>query len=250
MQENSNPFFSVGREIKDEYGRVVGKIASFVVTPNGKIDAAFIEQTDGKFSKCSLENLQFNGGEVTLTSSVKSKANVLCDQIPLIWRKDQALKDLVDKNKISSELYQELHSSFEGVLTQLKNDAQTLMEQINKEIAKCNEEVKMLNYALVNLEIEHEIGKIDDESYQKAFHIIQENLKRVNMEKSDLETTKNKLSNMLLGDDSVKESERETQKTEIREAGTQEAKSENPIVPDLPEPPVVVYVKEIGKLGI
>ncbi|MEM3726579.1 MAG: CdvA-like protein [Candidatus Bathyarchaeia archaeon] len=239
MQENSNPFFSVGREIKDEYGRVVGKIASFAVTPNGKIDAAFIEQTDGKFLKYPLENLQFNGGEVILTSWVKSKANVFCDQIPLIWRKDQALKDLVDKNKISSELYQELHSSFEGALTQLKNDAQSLMEQIDKEIAKCIEEIKALNYALVNLEIEHEIGKIDDGSYQKAFDIIQDNIKRVNIEKSDLEAIKNKLSNILLGDS-----------PKVVEPKIEEAKTETSSVPDLPEPPVVVYVKEIGKSGI
>jgi len=239
MQENSNPFFSVGKEIKDEYGRVVGKIASFAVTPSGKIDAAFIEQADGKFSKCHLENLHFNGEEVTFTSWVKSKASVFCDQIPLIWRKDQTLKDLVEKKKISSELYQELHSNFEGALTQLKNDAQALMEQIDKEIMRCNEEVKMLNYALVNLEIEHEIGKIDDESYQKAFNIIQENLKRVNVEKSDLEATKSKLSNILLGDS-----------PKVAEQKAEEIKIEASSVPDLPEPPVVVYVKEIGKSEI
>jgi hypothetical protein len=239
MQESSNPFFSVGKEIKDEYGRVVGKIASFAVTPNGKVDAAFIELADGKFLKYPLENLQFNGEEVAVASWIKSKAKVFCDQIPLIWRKDQALKDLVEKNKISLEVYEELHNSFEGALTQLKNDAQTLMEQIDREIGRCNEEVKTLNYALVNLEIEHEIGKIDDESYQRAFNIIQENLKRVNVEKGDLEATKNKLSNILLGD-SLKETETKVEET----------KTETSSVPDLPEPPVVVYVKEIGKSEI
>jgi len=239
MQESSNPFFSVGKEIKDEYGRVKGKIASFAVTPSGKIDAAFIELADGKFLKYPLENLQFNGEEVTFTSWIKSKTDMFCNQIPLIWRKDQTLKDLVEKKKISPELYQELHSNFEGALTQLKNDAQALTEQIDKEIVRCNEEVKMLNYALVNLEIEHEIGKIDDESYQKAFNTIQENLKRVNTEKSDLEATKSKLSNILLGDN-----------PKVVEPETEETKTETSSVPDLPEPPVVVYVKEIGKSEI
>jgi len=98
----------------------------------------------------------------------------------------------------------------------------------------------------VNLEIEHEIGKIDDQCYGKAFSIIQENLKRVNIEKSDLELTKNKLSNILLGEEPRAA---EQEKNEVNEEASKELTSTS-TGPELPEPPVVVYVKEIGKSGI
>jgi hypothetical protein len=246
MSQNPNLFLSIGKQIKDEYGRVVGKIASFAATPSGKIDAAFVEQGDGKFSKLSVEHLKFDGADVTLISKEKSEAKAFCDQIPLIWRKDQALKQLVEKKKISHELYEELHNSFDGVLTQLKNEAQDLIEGVDKEIARCTEETKELNYALVNLEIEHEIGKINDQYYETAFSIIQENLKRVNIEKSDLELTKNKLSNILLGEEPRTA---EQEKNEVNEEASKELTSTS-TGPELPEPPVVVYVKEIGKSGI
>jgi hypothetical protein len=246
MSQNPNLFLSVGKQLKDEYGRVVGKVASFAVTPSGKFDAAFIEQSDGKFLKLSVEHLKLDGADVKLTSKIKSEANAFCDQIPLIWRKDQALKELAEKKKISKELYEELHNNFDGALTQLKNEAQSLIEEADKEIARCTQETRELNYALVHLEIEHEIGKIDEQSYQTAFTLIQENLKRVNQEKSDLELTKNKLSNILLGE-----------KPKVAEPGKSQAKEE-PLKefapasagPELPEPPVVVYVKEIGRTGI
>jgi len=246
MSQNPNLFLSIGKQIKDEYGRLVGKIASFAVTPSGKFDAAFIQQGDGKFLKLSVEHLKFDGADVTLISRIKSEANVFCDQIPLIWRKDQALKELSDKKKISNELYGELHSSFDGVLTQLKTEAQVLMEQIDKEIVRCAEETRELNYALVNLEIEHEIGKVDGEYYQTAFAMIQENLKRVNVQKGDFELTKNKLSNILLGEN-LKTAEQE--KGDVK---AEDSKEFSPIStsPELPEPPVVVYVKEIGKSGV
>jgi len=240
MPQNPNLFLSVGKQVNDEYGRAIGKIASFAVTPNGKFDSVFIELGDGRFLKRCVDNVQLDGSEITLISNIKSQAGILSDQIPLIWRKDQALKDLSEKKKISKEVYTELHDSFDGALTQLKSEAQTLKEEIEDEIAKCNEEMKALNYALVNLEIEHEIGKVDNKCYETAFSMIQENIKRVHMEKTDLELTTSKLSSILLGDTSKLVEQMKGKVTETPKG----------FASGLPEPPVVVYVKEIGKTGI
>jgi len=238
MSQISNLFLSIGKPVKDEYGRAVGRIVSFALTPGGKFDAAFIELSDGKFSKQPIENLTFNGAEITFISKIKSQSSVFCDQIPFIWRKDQALKDLAEKKKISPDLYQELHNNFESILTQLKKDAQVLSDEVVQEVVRCNQEIKALNYAVLHLELEHEIGKINDETYQSAFKLLQESLKRANTEKSDMELTKTKLSNILLGD-----SKEFAQKTKVVAAPINEAL-------ELPEPPVVVYVKEVGKAGI
>ena len=238
MSSNSNLFLSIGKPIKDEYGRIIGKVASFALTPNGKFDAAFIEFNDGQFSKQSLDHFKFNGTEVTYISKIKSEANVLCDQIPLIWRKDQALRDLAEKKKISPDIYQELHNSFEGVSNQLKKDAQVLMDELAVEIARCDEAMKSLSYAIVNLELEHEIGQINEENYKSAFAMIQENLNRINAEKSDNEQAKSKLSSVLLGDGSKLDLKPKTPLLNPNQTS------------ELPEPPVVVYVKEVGKAGI
>ena len=294
MNYNSNLFLSIGKPIKDEYGRIVGRVASFALTPNGKFDGVYVESNDGKFLKQSMEHLTFNGAEVTVISSIKSRASVLCDQIPLIWRKDQALKDLAEKRKISPDLYQELHNNFETVLSQLKKDVQALSEEADDVIARCNEEIRTLGYAVVNLELEHEIGQVDEEAYQSAFTLLQENLKRANTEKSDIELIKSKLSNIMLGDsnkqieeisiepikeetpaeadnetanevteeatnevteEAVKETPTEETPTEAAEETLNETPEEIPDetpeeTPELPEPPVVVYVKEVGKAGI
>jgi hypothetical protein len=239
MSQNPSLFLSVGRQVKDEYGCPIGKIASFAVTPSGKFDSVYIELGNGRFSKYSAEHLKVDGADITLVSNIKAQAGILSDQIPLIWRKDQALKDLSEKKKISREMYSELHINFDGLLTQLKTEAQALTEDIDNEVAKCTDEIKALNYAFVHLELEHEIGKMDNQTYETAFAIVQENLKRAHMMKTDLELTRSKLSNILLGDPA---------KTKMSEGSR--APSSVSFSPGLPEPPVVVYVKEIGKTGI
>jgi len=248
MTQDSNLFLSIGKQAKDEYDRMIGRVTSLAVNPNGGVDSVYIAQGDGKFIKHRGESLKVEGSEIILLSKRKMRTTTLCDQIPLIWRKDKALKDLVEKKKISPEVYEDLHNSFDGVLNQLKSEGQTLIEEIDKKTAKCAQEIKELNYALVHLEIEHEIGKIDEQSYQTAFTAIQECLKKANMEKSDLEALKNKLSNILLGETPPQTVQ------EIEEEPTEESKAQEetptPPSPNLPEPPVVVYVKEVGQAGI
>jgi transketolase len=97
-----------------------------------------------------------------------------------------------------------------------------------------------MSYAILNLEVEHEIGRIDEESYKSSFAMLQDSLKRTTQEKTELEQAKNKLANTLLGDNIVAPSQKTKTTVELMVEPKQE----------LPEPPVVVYVKEIGKAGI
>jgi hypothetical protein len=237
---SSNLFLSIGKPIKNEYGKIIGKVASFALTPNGKFDAVYIEFGDGQFSKHPMESLRFNGGEITFITKIKSQAGSFCDQIPLIWRKDVALKGLLDNKKIAPDIYQDLHSSFSNVLTQLKKEAQIIVEESMIEIERCQEEIISLSYAIANLEIEHEIGKVDEETYKSAFALLQESLRRATAEKTDYELTKSKLSSVLLGDQTAAP-EPKSNKIYAEQVNT---------ATKLPEPPVVVYVKEIGKVGI
>ena len=178
-------------------------------------------------------------GEFVILPPLKLRAKTLCQQIPLIWRKDQALNELVEKKKIPPEMFDDLHKNFEGALNQLKADARTVMDDVDKQVAKCTKQIQELHSALINLEIEREIGRTNDESYQKALGIIQWGLKGVNAEKSDLEALKSKLSNLLLGEKAVKTPEKSTKKE------TQEVTV--PASPTLPEPPVVVHVRNPNK---
>jgi len=240
----SNPFLFVGKQIKDEYGRQIGRVASFKVTPTGRIDGVYVEHGDGEFLSYSSDQIKIDNGELVISPTLKLKANSLCQEIPLIWRKDRALSDLVTKKKIPPEMYDDLHSTFEGALNQLKDNAQVITKDIEQEIDRCNKQIHSLHSALINLEIEREIGRLSGDSYEKALGIIQWGLKGVNAEKSDLDALRSKLSNLLLGE--------KTQNTpEVTQTRAPE-QIELPKVPaqvstNLPEPPVIIHVRNPSK---
>jgi len=210
-----------------------------MVSPGGRVDGVYIAHGDGEFLSYPSDYFRIDNGDFVILPPLKLRAKSLCQEIPLIWRKDQALNDLLGKKKIPPDMFDDLHKSFEGALNQLKADAKTILDDIDKQVNKCTKQIQELHSALINLEIEREIGRIDDQSYQKALGMIQWGLKGINAEKSDLEALKSKLSNMLLGEKKAEAPKTPTQKE------TQEAAA--PVSPTLPEPPVVVHVKSPNK---
>ncbi len=151
---------------------------------------------------------------------------------------------MAEKRKIAQALCQELHTNFTTVLSQLRKDAQILLDETAQGITRCEEETTALSYGVLHLELEHEIGKISDDAYRTAFAQLQETLRRTTTEKADLETVKTKLSNILLGETPVvAEPKLPEQKSKVYAETVPEST-------ELPEPPVVVYVKEVGKAGI
>lgn len=240
----SNPFLFVGKEIKDEYGRQIGKVASFKVTPTGRIDGIFVEHGDGEFLSYASDQIKIDNGNLVISPPLKLKARALCNEIPLIWRKDRALNELVEKKKIPPEMYDDLHRTFEGALTQLKDNAKSLVDEIDSQIDSCNKQIHELHSALINLEIEREIGRLTSDSYEKALGMIQWGLKGVNAEKSDLEALKSKLMNLLLGEENQKAPKMPSTESQ-EQAEIQKAPS--PVSPNLPEPPVIVHVRNPSK---
>jgi len=242
----SNPFLFVGNQIKDEYGRQIGRIASFKIAPTGRIDGVFVEHGDGEFLSYSSDQIKMNNGSLVVSPSLKLSANSLCQEIPLIWRKDRALNELVEKKKIPPEMFDDLHSTFEGALDELREKANDLISDIDSEVERCNKQIHELHSALINLEIEREIGRLTADSYDKALKIIQWGLKGANAEKKDLELIKSKLDNLLIG-------EKTKPANEVPELKTPEptqsvkAQQETNAAPNLPEPPVIIHVRNPNK---
>jgi len=229
----------IGKPVRDEYGRQIGRIVSFATNPNGRINRVFMQHEDGGFLRYSGDQFRILGDNIVFLSLIKLRAKTLSNKIPLIWRKNQALRELLEKKKISTEMFNDLHNNFEGASNQLKKAAEDTLKDIEKQIAKCTQQVKDLNSALMHLEIEREIGKINGESYKMAIEMIDASLKQANAESSDLEAMKSNLSNLLLGETTATVTKMDEEKEDTASA--------LPKPPSLPEPPVLVHVKSANK---
>jgi len=231
-------FSFLGKPIRNEYKREIGKIVSFIVSPNSHIDAVLVNHADGEFVYYPSKQLNITKDSIVLLADAKLRANALCEDIPLVWRKGEVLNSLLKDEKILPEIYESLHQEFDATLNKLKASAQDVIADIDKQIADCDERFKKLHSAKTHLEIESKIGEIDEGSYKKSLEIILDGLKSVITEKNDLEAVRTRLSSLLLGEEPPGTVETAEPIAEEK-APSQEASTESP--PS--EPSITVRLK-------
>lgn len=217
---------------------------SFIVSPDGHIDSVLVNHADGEFVYYPTKQLNITKDSIVLLADAKMRANALCEDMPLVWRKDQVLNNLLKEEKILPEIYESLHQEFDATLNKLKASIQDVIAEIDKQVASCDERFKILHSAKTHLEIESEIGEIDEGSYKKSLEIILDGLKNVITEKNDLEALRTRLSSLLLGEEPPKTVE--TAEPAAEETGSpQEASTESTekTVTSSSEPLITVRLK-------
>jgi len=223
---------TIGRPVRDEYRREIGQVVSFTVNPYGHVDEILVKHGDGRFHYYHSDQMRVNGdGEVVLSSGFKLKADALCEDIPLIWRKDQVLDGLLKDERILPETYKCLHQEFSDELKKLKSEAQATMDRIDEQLHACAELFRRLHSAKTYLEIEHAIGEVDGDSYKESLQTITDGLRCAVDERTDLEAMKKRLSNLLLGEAPEIEGTPPVEESPEEEPATEE------MPPALEEPP-------------
>lgn len=198
---SKNLFPLIGKSVKDEYEREIGHVVSFMVSPNGRVNGVLIKHEDGKFLCHPSRQLKVkDNNDIMLVSDIKIRANALCKEIPLIWRKDQVLSSLREDRKIPPETYDEFHHQFDDALNRLKADAKTALDELDGQVGECTKRFKTLHLTKTYLEIEHEMGGVDDDLYRTSIDALMKGLKQTITEKNDLEEMRAKLSSLLVGE--------------------------------------------------
>ena len=208
MAELQDELFSIiGSTLKDEYGHEIGRVISITTTPSSRVKEVLVS-SKGEFLSYPRERIKINeNGEPVLLAEVKLKTNVLCSEIPLVWKKCEVLENLLSDGKILPETYKEFHEQFESEKEKLKSEAEKTIEEIEKLEKSCDERFRRLQSSKIHLEIEYAIGKIKEEIYELSMKDL------VN----ELDNMRKWLSNILLGESTVEVQEEKPEETQIHE---------------------------------
>jgi len=218
MAELQDELFSIiGSTLKDEYGHEIGRVISITTTPSSRVKEVLVS-SKGEFLSYPRERIKINeNGEPVLLAEVKLKTNVLCSEIPLVWKKCEVLENLLSDGKILPETYKEFHEQFESEKEKLKSEAEKTIEEIEKLEKSCDERFRRLQSSKIHLEIEYAIGKIKEEIYELSMKDLVNELDSIMKERNDLENMRKWLSNILLGESTVEVQEEKPEETQIHE---------------------------------
>jgi len=186
----------VGKTLKDEDGREIGKIVSFIVDPSGEAKEVLVEIKSGEIIRHPVERLKINQEEVFLLSDIERRARKICESFPILLKKHEILDSLFKNKEIMPEIYESLSAGFNKSLDELRFEAKSLLSDIEQQIQIQENFIKTLHFARTFLEIEHGIGNVKDDVFRQSLLSILREIKRASYRKMNLLKIKDKVSSI------------------------------------------------------
>ena len=187
----------VGRNLKDENGREIGRIISFVMDPLGEVKEVLVEIKGESVVKYPIERLKINQEEVFLVSDVERRAEKLCEKFPILLKKREILDSLFKNKEIMPEIYESLGAGFDKSIDELRSEAKNLLSDIEQQIRFQENFIKTLHLARTFLEIERGVGNVKDDVFRRSLLSILREIKYASHRKMNLLKIKDKVSSVV-----------------------------------------------------
>jgi len=201
----------VGRNLKDENARDIGRIASFLIDSSGLIDEVLVENAHGNLDRYPVERLKIDESGISLISHIDTRIEAIAERLPVITKKRRILDRLSENKVIPPEIYENLCREFDKALKGMKKEAESLLEDMDRKAEDQEDYIKTLQMSRTYLEIEREIGTVKGEIYQQSLMSILREIKNARQRKLTLMGIKDKISSILMEEEEEPEEEPEAE---------------------------------------
>lgn len=187
----------ISKQVRDPYGRVVGKIAAFISDTLSNIKTVVLERGDGEYDSCSTECVVIENDIIKVLSMLKVEASKITRELELAWKKNLALQELLEKREITQDVYEHFKVQYDATLKELKAKAVEIVNNIKARVSELDSQLKVLSLASTSAKVSFRIGEISEAHFNAIMNMIQTGMSRINSEKRDLEASVTALEKLL-----------------------------------------------------
>ncbi|MEM1506740.1 MAG: PRC-barrel domain-containing protein [Candidatus Bathyarchaeia archaeon] len=186
----------IGRSLKDDSGREIGKIVSFVIDSSGEVREVLVENKGEEIIKYPVERLKAGQDDVLLVSEIDRRVEEICEKLPVLLKKREILESLFRNKEILPEIYESLSAEFDKSIDDMRVKVQGVLGDIERQIQSQENIIRMLHLARTFLEMEHGIGNVRDDVFRQSLLSILREIKYASYRKMSLLKTKEKVSGL------------------------------------------------------
>ena len=134
---------------------------------------------------CSVQNL----------ISWKHSFGRLNEEYELAKKKKQALGNLLETGKISQTTHSLFTREIDEAVAEIDGQRKALLGKMASKAMELEEQIRTLEILLVNFEIQHVAGEVDEDTYQRETELLSTGLETAKKELDDVQCAVNQLSN-------------------------------------------------------
>ena len=133
-------------------------------------------------------------GKVLKMISWKHSFKRLNEEYEIAKKKKQALDNLFENGRISQATRDSFDNDINAVITEIEKQQKDLLVKMQGKVAELESQIKTLETLLANYEIQHVVGEIDEEAYQREMTLLLTGLESAKRELSIINEATSQLS--------------------------------------------------------
>jgi len=189
------PVRLIGKMVKDRYGRQLGMVVSVLVDDRGDASWILVRMGDGRFRRFRLSDVVVDGSEVVACSSLRRRVEALRRKAALLRREGSLLIGL--REKMGERALEEIGKDIEDSVEALQAEASYLLKKVRDALEAVSRQLRDVRKGLACLEVEHELGKLPEETFQLSRKMLLSGLRTLLAERDDLEEALDILEGLL-----------------------------------------------------
>lgn len=223
----------IGKNVKDMYGTLLGKIVGTLTDIDGSIQFVGIDCGPQGLQQIHYEQLVVQSDVVIFIPKWRLDSQTLLREKQLTARRLKALIDIVSENSDMKEDATIIHEKYKSKLEELDATEHLVKTKLEERLTELEEQVKSAKMLLFDAKVQFKSNETDEETFDTVKFCISELLEHVNHEIAEIQNVQKRIADL---DSEVQEMTTEEQLQES--AVSYLDSSVQNILPEAPTEPV------------
>ena len=215
----------IGKQVKDLYGTLMGKVMGMITDIDGSIESISVDCGTSGLKQLAYEQLLVQGDYVIYIPRWRLDAQKLLRQKSLTLQRIRALQDIATENDSMKDDVELVYMKYDKRLHDLEENANHLNGNLESRLKELEEESNRIKTILLDAKLQFKSNERTEEIYQQINIYTSELLEHVNLEKTEINNVKTKLSQQTLENNNLLTITPNSKLTENQQNSTKTAKS-------------------------
>lgn len=215
----------IGKQVKDLYGTLMGKVMGMITDIDGSIESISVDCGTSGLKQLAYEQLLVQGDYVIYIPRWRLDAQKLLRQKSLTLQRIRALQDIATENDSMKDDVELVYMKYDKRLHDLEENANHLNGNLESRLKELEEESHRITTILFDAKLQFRSNEMTEEIYQQINIYTSELLEHVNLEKTEINNVKTKLSQQTLENNNLLTITPNSKLTENQQNSAKTAKS-------------------------
>ena len=177
----------IGQFVKEEYGRVVGKVLTVFSDITGEVDSIEVALNDSMLERIPAERIKLTPDGLIIMPEWKVRTLNAENKLDRVRKRLRAIEELYRKGSIPVHAYEDMKRRLENGFRKVKEEVKEVKETLRKRANDLEYQITRLERDISNLMMLYMSNEVSEAPYKAAADYLKESKARCVEEKKDIE---------------------------------------------------------------